>query len=193
MRLPVPSFPSMVAVVWASVMVDGRCDPVRDAEVPVPVAEDAAPEQKSGDFGFEAFGGGPEAYDRTFEGLESCGEARPSDEGPSRPRGTVVPVAGPMALTGGDEARAVATGKKYAGQLMYCYEKALKDTPDLAGTVDVTWRWENGLVPVLPVARADTPESEGVSDCVVKKIRRWEADPDTQGEVSWTFRFEQRL
>ena len=188
MRLPLASFPSMYAVLWASVMVDGRCDPVRDTEVTVPAAD--LPEGSEG--GARGPDGGAEEDPWAgAEMLEPCGGRPDGHVGRLRsPPSRVVPTPGRIVLTGGDEAEVVATVTKYTGRLRFCYGKARRDSPDLTGTVDATWQWEDGLVPGTPVVRAGTPEIAVVSECIVRNIQQWKAPPDTRGEVSWTFRFE---
>lgn len=107
-------------------------------------------------------------------------------------RSTVSAGSGSVDTVAGDEGQVTSTVKKYAGQLMYCYEKLLKVDPTLEGRVEVGWTVGNGLVSGTPYIIANTTENAELADCVVKKIRRWEFPPDVAGEMSWPFLFQQK-
>jgi TonB family protein len=63
--------------------------------------------------------------------------------------------------------------KKNGGQVKYCYEKALEETPGLSGRLEVRMTIaETGRVSEAKVTSSNLPPA--VDTCVVAKVKRWE-------------------
>jgi hypothetical protein len=97
---------------------------------------------------------------------------------------------GDVNASSGDENQVKSTVNRYAGQLLYCYEKVLKVDPTLEGRVEVGWQVSAGVVTGAPYIIANTTSNAELADCVMKKIRRWEFPADVEGDVSWPFAFK---
>ena len=78
--------------------------------------------------------------------------------------------------------------KRYAGQLKYCYERRLRQVPDLEGRVELGWSVFDGAVEGVYVVSNSTGDSE-LADCMMKKVRAWSFPSDVEGDVSWPFVF----
>jgi hypothetical protein len=82
--------------------------------------------------------------------------------------------------------------KRYQGQLKYCYERRLKEAPNLEGRVEVGWYLEAGVVSQLSIV-VNTTRDEELATCVKNKIRRWKFAEDAEGPVEWPFVFKARV
>lgn len=109
------------------------------------------------------------------------------------PAGRRVPDAAPSAdgpeATGTDAAAVRDVVRRNSGQVKYCYERELKDHPDLAGRVEVSMNVFAGEV-VGATALSNTTGSRTLQDCVIGKVRRWRFPDELTGEIVWPFVFQ---
>lgn len=82
----------------------------------------------------------------------------------------------------------VQTIRTMSGQLMGCYELALKGDLSLAGRVELRWRVEDGLARDVKVVSNDTGD-EAFGACLQHTISRWLFPADADGDVEYPFVF----
>lgn len=62
---------------------------------------------------------------------------------------------------------------RYRAQVRYCYERALRDRPDLRGRVTLSLKVEpDGMVASAEVVE-DTPGDESLAACLTLRAKRW--------------------
>lgn len=96
---------------------------------------------------------------------------------------------GDLDFDGSDASGVSAVVKKYRGRLKYCYEKALKTNPSLAGRVVLAWTVEAGEAFDIYVAE-NTTGDEDFASCLKGKVRRWDFAGVDDGNARIPFVFQ---
>lgn len=77
--------------------------------------------------------------------------------------------------------------EQHEGQLVFCWEAARRDWPDASGDLDIHLVVEAGTVEVEVEDYTDADQT--FTDCVAKKVARWDFSTVPDGEVTWPVRF----
>jgi hypothetical protein len=72
------------------------------------------------------------------------------------------------------------------GQLVYCFERSLKNTPDLTGKLTMVTSIHEGVVQSVS-ATTDTFSNEKIGSCVAAQMRSWRFPADLSDEFVLPF------
>lgn len=92
-----------------------------------------------------------------------------------------------VALTPDETAEAVRSGvKRQSGQVAYCYESRLKERPQLAGDMVITFVVSAGRVTESRVT-LNTTGDEALAACVASRVSDWRFGERVSGELTYPF------
>jgi hypothetical protein len=80
-----------------------------------------------------------------------------------------------------------ATLRRYRGQVQYCYERALKTHPELAGRIELGVDVQDGRV--VDVWTASDGIGQGVAACIEDRVKLWRFGDANSGSFSWPYIF----
>ena len=86
----------------------------------------------------------------------------------------------------GDEDAVRKVGRKYKGQIKYCYDKRLKENPNLGGRVEIEFSIGRGRVLSATVFGNTTGDS-ALAECIKRKVKSWAFDKETEMDVIYPF------
>jgi len=86
----------------------------------------------------------------------------------------------------GDEDAVRRVVRKYKGQIKYCYDKRLKENPNLGGRVEIEFSIGRGRVLSATVFGNTTGDS-ALAECIKRKVKSWAFDKETEMDVIYPF------
>ena len=86
----------------------------------------------------------------------------------------------------GDEDAVRRVVRKYKGQNKYCYDKRLKENPDLGGRVEIEFSIARGRVLTANVY-GNTTGDTALADCIMRKVKGWGFDKEVEMDVVYPF------
>jgi hypothetical protein len=97
----------------------------------------------------------------------------------------------PELMGDGDEDAVRRVLRRMKGQIRYCYDKRLKEKPNLAGRVEIEFSVRQGRVLSASIFSNTTGDSE-LAACILRVVKSWRFDEEIEMDVIYPFLFSTR-